>query len=146
MGDASSVDTGQSCPCCQGNVVVLACSGASNVGHLADLATRELTRRGIARMGCLAGVAARLPGTLNVVQQARWIVVLDGCGTQCGTRILKEAGFENVLFLRVDALGMKRGETPVNEENVHRLTDAVCQEIGTLCGTTAQDSTDACCR
>ena len=117
------------CACFGTDVVLLACSGASNVGHLSDLAARELTRRGAARMGCLAGVGGRSPGTLNTLRQARRIVVLDGCGSECGRHALTDAGFEGFVHLRVDKMGMKRGETPVTEENVRRLADAVCRQI-----------------
>lgn len=137
-------DTGSACSCC-GTTVVLACSGASNVGHLSDLAARELTGRGVARMGCLAGAAARAAGTLNALQPASLIVVVDGCATQCGRRTVMEGGWQNTLFLRADELGMKRGETPVNEENLHRLAVAICRKIGELCRTSNGNSSTSCC-
>lgn len=120
------------CSCCDGAVILLACSGASNVGHLSDLAVRELVRRGVARMGCLAGVAGGHPATRKALQEARWIVVLDGCEGECGRHCVTQAGYQNVSFLRADVLGMKRGITPVDEQNVRRLADAVCGELAKL--------------
>lgn len=117
--------------------MLLACSGASNVGHLTDLAVRELVRRGVARMGCLAGVASRHEVTRKALREAQWIVVLDGCPGECARRCVTQAGIENALFLRADLLGMKRGITPVNEENVRRLADAVCQELARFSGVAA---------
>ncbi|MGQ9503648.1 MAG: putative zinc-binding protein [Thermogutta sp.] len=138
MSNASGKET--ACSCCGTDVVVLACSGASNVGHLSDLAARELTRRGVARMGCLAGVAARAPKTLTALQRSQLIVVLDGCAMQCGKRTVIEAGYQNGLFLRTDTLGMKRGETPVNEENVQRLATATAEKISEWCQTVVSNS------
>jgi uncharacterized metal-binding protein len=44
--------------CCGpgGTVMILACSGGSNVGQLANQAAVELTQEGFGKMFCLAGV------------------------------------------------------------------------------------------
>ena len=41
-----------------GSVMILACSGASNVGQLANRAALELTQEGLGNMSCLAAWAA----------------------------------------------------------------------------------------
>ncbi|WP_347246588.1 putative zinc-binding protein [Thermogutta sp.] len=115
----------RACACKGANIVVLACSGASNLGHLADLAARELGRRGVARMGCLAGIGAGAAGSTGAVHKARRVLVIDGCPTQCGRHTLERAGFTELLCVRVDQLGFKRGESPVTQENVQRIADQV---------------------
>lgn len=115
------------CACCGTEVAVLACSGASNLGHLADLAARELSRRGSARMGCLAGIGVGAAGSINAVRNARRVVVIDGCPTQCGRRALERAGLTEFVSVRVDQLGFKRGQSPVTQENVQRIADEVCR-------------------
>ena len=56
--------------CCAtgGNVMILACSGGSNVGQLSNQAAVELTREGFGKMFCLAGIGGQLSG---FVQSAR---------------------------------------------------------------------------
>jgi uncharacterized metal-binding protein len=51
--------------CCVpgGNVMILACSGGSNVGQLANQAAVELTQEGFGKMYCLAGIGGHLSGT-----------------------------------------------------------------------------------
>ena len=50
--------------CCDGgsNVMILACSGGSNVGQLSNEAAVELTREGFGKMFCLAGIGGHLSG------------------------------------------------------------------------------------
>ncbi len=50
--------------CCQPQVdtLILACSGGSNVGQLANQAAVELTQEGFGKLFCLAGVGAQLSG------------------------------------------------------------------------------------
>ncbi len=50
--------------CCTpgGNIMILACSGGSNVGQLSNQAAVELTREGYGKMFCLAGIGAHLTG------------------------------------------------------------------------------------
>ena len=44
--------------CCTpgGNIMILACSGGSNVGQLSNQAAIELTQEGFGKMFCLAGI------------------------------------------------------------------------------------------
>ena len=44
--------------CCtpNGNIMILACSGGSNVGQLSNRAAVELTKEGFGKMYCLAGI------------------------------------------------------------------------------------------
>ncbi|MBC7335443.1 MAG: putative zinc-binding protein [Clostridia bacterium] len=133
------------CACCGTEVAVLACSGVSNLGHLADLAARELSHRGSARMGCLAGIGAGAAGSISAVRNARRVLVIDGCPTQCGRRTLERAGLTEFVSIRVDQLGFKRGESPVTQENVQRIADEVCRILSA--GRPAEGEADsACCQ
>ncbi len=42
--------------CSGGDTLIFACSGAADVGAVADRAAREMTKRGIGQMFCLAGI------------------------------------------------------------------------------------------
>jgi uncharacterized metal-binding protein len=56
--------------CCVpgGNIMILACSGGSNVGQMANRAAFELTQEGFGKMFCLAGIGGHLS---EFVQSAR---------------------------------------------------------------------------
>lgn len=81
-----------SCCVSGGQVMLLACSGASNVGQLTNQACVELTQEGFGKMSCLAGVGGKLPGFVQAVQDAREVVILDGCEKGCAKAIMQQAG------------------------------------------------------
>ncbi|MFH1489761.1 MAG: putative zinc-binding protein [Pseudomonadota bacterium] len=58
--------------CCaiNGNVMLLACSGGSNVGQLSNRAAVELTQEGFGKIYCLAGVGGLLSGFVQSVKDA----------------------------------------------------------------------------
>ena len=53
------------CACCASPVLIFSCSGGADTGELADQATREMTRQGIGRMFCLAGIGGKVSGIGN---------------------------------------------------------------------------------
>jgi len=46
--------------CCGGPKLIFACSGAADVGAIADQAARRLTKDGAGAMFCLAGIGGRI--------------------------------------------------------------------------------------
>jgi len=98
--------------------VVFSCSGASDVGALADRAARRMVCDGTARMACLAAIGARVPTTLQTAREAPRVLAIDGCANTCARRILEDAGFADFAHLRLDAMGLKKGETPMRDETV----------------------------
>ena len=71
--------------CCapSGNIMILACSGGSNVGQLSNQAAVELTQEGFGKMFCLAGIGAQLSGFVQSAKDVPNMVVLDGCDVGC---------------------------------------------------------------
>ena len=49
------------CTCSAGPKLIFSCSGAADVGELADQTARKLTRNGDGKMFCLAGIGGRVP-------------------------------------------------------------------------------------
>ena len=63
--------------CCGGDAktLVLACSGGSNVGQIANNVMIELDRKKIGNAGCLAGIGAALSGFVESAKAAKTIVL-----------------------------------------------------------------------
>lgn len=97
--------------CCapKGQVMILACSGGSNVGQISNQAAVELTREGFGKMYCLAGVGGQLSAFVQSVQDTPDLVVIDGCPVGCARAIFKEAGLELRNHLIVTDLGLAKG-------------------------------------
>ena len=101
--------------------MIFACSGAADVGEIADRAARELTKNGLGKMFCLAGVGGRVGGIMKKTGEASDILAIDGCELDCAKSTLEQAGFGRFKHLRLTDLGMEKGKTPATEENIVKV-------------------------
>ncbi len=106
------------CACGGAPKLIFACSGAADVGAVADGAARRLNAAGAGKMFCLAGVGGRVSGIMKTTEAASGILAMDGCPLDCAKKSLEEAGFTGFAHLRLTDMGMKKGETPPAEEAV----------------------------
>ena len=106
------------CGCSGGPKLIFACSGAADVGEIADRAARKMTQAGVGKMCCLAGVGGRVGGIMKKTETAEGILALDGCGIDCVKYTLEEAGFKDYIHMRVTDLGMEKGQSPATEERI----------------------------
>lgn len=100
------------------NSLVLACSGGSDVGELADRAARAVKKAGSAKMYCLAGVGGGLPSMVKTAKAADTLLAIDGCPQNCAAQCLKNAGIEKFRHLKLADLGFEKGKAPVTDEAV----------------------------
>jgi uncharacterized metal-binding protein len=106
-------------------VCVLACSGCSAAGELADHTARRLQQVGAARMSCLAGVGGRIPSITATVRNARGILMIDGCLLECGANVLRHAGFTKFKQLKLHELKVRKDDSGgADEATVTRLANA----------------------
>jgi uncharacterized metal-binding protein len=101
--------------------LIFACSGAADVGEVADRAARELAKNGLGKMFCLAGVGGRVDGIMKKTGEASDILAIDGCDLDCTKKCLEQAGFGQFKHLRVTDLDMTKGQTSPTEENVLKV-------------------------
>lgn len=119
--DSVSCDCGgQYTPRDESTVLIFACSGAADVGHLADLAARKLQTDGIGKMYCLAGVGGRIDSFLDATRGAGKRLAIDGCPAHCARQTLESAGIADFSHLRLADLGFVKGQSGVTSEEVAR--------------------------
>jgi uncharacterized metal-binding protein len=111
-------------PSSSASCVVLACSGSSDTGEIADRAARKLERLGLARMCCLAGVGSHVETIEAATKGASVVVVLDGCAHGCGAKSLMASGVKNLLHLDLSQF-MEKGKSPVSDMLVNQVVDRV---------------------
>ena len=109
---------GNCCACSGAPTLIFACSGAADVGAVADQASRGLTRDGAGKMYCLAGIGGRVPGILTTTAAAGKILAIDGCGLDCAKNTLEQAGFKTSAHVRLTDIGLEKGKSPANAENI----------------------------
>ncbi len=79
--------------CCTENqdVLIVPCSGANNLGQLANQAAIELTREGFGRMSCVAALGAQLSNFVNSAKNGPRLIAIDGRPLSCARKILESA-------------------------------------------------------
>ena len=111
----------QSCGCSGGPKLIFACSGAADVGEIADKAARKLTREGVGRMFCTVGIGGRISGILKTSEAADSILAIDGCPLNCVKSSLEQVGFRTFKHLQLADLGLEKGKSPASEESVDKV-------------------------
>ncbi len=121
-----------SASCCAKNaeIMILACSGGSNVGQLTNQAAVELTREGFGKMFCLAGIGGGLKGFVKSAQDTPNVVVLDGCQVGCAKAIMDNIGAPMASYVVVTDLGIEKvkdRELRVSPEETGRVKQAAME-------------------
>jgi uncharacterized metal-binding protein len=118
--------------CCAsgGNVMILACSGGSNVGQLSNQAAIELTREGFGKMFCLAGIGGLLSGFVQSARDVPDMVAIDGCSVGCAKAILEKAQVPMKTYLVLTDLGIEKNKDfDLKSEDILKVKDAVKEAL-----------------
>ncbi len=110
--------------CCakESAIMILACSGCSNVGQIANQAAVELTREMFGRMYCLAGIGGGLQGFIQSAKDVPLIAAIDGCARAT----LQRAGIDSLRHIVLTDLGIEKNKNfELNPHDVQRAKQAV---------------------
>ncbi|TFH12609.1 MAG: zinc-binding protein [Lentisphaerales bacterium] len=119
----------QSCACGDAPKLIFSCSGAADVGAVADQAARKLTHDGAGKMFCLAGIGGRVSGIMATTKSAARILAIDGCPLKCVKNSLEQAGFKQYEHLQLADLGMDKGKTPPTPEAIAKAATAGTEKL-----------------
>jgi uncharacterized metal-binding protein len=111
-------ENAKDCACGTAPKLVFACSGAADVGEIADRTARALAKEGAGKMYCLAGIGGRVGSIVVNAQAAGKILAIDGCPLNCARRTLEEAGFGSFAHMQLGDIGLAKGASPATDERV----------------------------
>ena len=114
--------------CCatKGNVMILTCSGASNVGQLSNRAAVELTQEGFGKMFCLAGIGGDLSGFVQSAKDAPRMIAIDGCDVGCAKAILERTEVPLKDYIVLTTLGIEKNKDfDLKDLDVQRVKDEI---------------------
>ncbi len=137
--------------CCEGNgnIMVLTCSGGSNVGQLANQAAVELTQEGFGKMFCLAGVGGHLGGFVQSAKDVPEMVAVDGCDIGCAKAILEHAEVPLKRYIVLTGMGIEKNkEFKLKRDEIDKVKKAIKKACGhTLSAQPpmANTATTCCC-
>jgi uncharacterized metal-binding protein len=125
-GCASSEPT---CACGTKDVLLLACSGGSNVGQIANDAAKALEGYGQGSMYCAIGVGAQLPSFVKGAGE-KPCVAIDGCPTACVRKVLENVGVKPAVHVVVTELGIKKhGQFDHTNDDIAKVVGAVVDAL-----------------
>jgi len=120
----------KNCLCGSSDVRVVACSGASNVGQIANQAALELAKAKVAGFFCLAGVGAHIKGMIKSGKEAGLMVAIDGCPVQCAAKTLQHAEIEPAIQVIVTDLGIEKShDIDLDEKVCSKVVEKVKEEL-----------------
>lgn len=107
-------------------VMILACSGGSNVGQLSNHAAVELTQEGFGKMFCLAGIGGQLSGFVQSAKDAPVMVAIDGCPVGCAKAILEQADVPLTHYVVLTEEGIEKNKnlSPIRAD-IDRVKNSV---------------------
>lgn len=118
------------CMCSSSDVRVVACSGASNVGQIANQAAIDLANEKVAGFFCLAGVGGHINGMVKSAREAGLMISIDGCPVKCAARTLQHADIEPAIQIVITELGIEKSHEIVIDEKVcSRVVEKVKEEL-----------------
>ncbi|KAF0179694.1 MAG: hypothetical protein FD164_2008 [Nitrospirae bacterium] len=127
---------------CRGNAskktITIACSGAADVGALADWAARALANNGKGLLFCLAAMGVRVEGKLKEFMSVDEVISIDGCNQTMALN----AGRTPVAFDR-GVLGYVKGEPPGSDEVVYEAGTRISRKLA--CPAGGEMSASGCC-
>ena len=103
--------------------LLYACSGAADVGQVADLVARRLDDEEWGGMSCLSGIGADLSGFIESAREADNIII-DGCPVGCGRKLFEAHGLPFTEIVMTQQ-GLVKGSSPATPEVVERMAETV---------------------
>lgn len=115
------------------NVMLLTCSGGSNVGQIANDAARQLDSLGLGKMYCAVGVALQLGSFPETARAAEVRVALDGCEKRCVVKALEALEIPVDVSVVVTDIGIEKAHRfDYQREDVARVGDAAMKAVAAL--------------
>lgn len=131
--------------CCGGGrVLIYSCSGGSDVGEISDKVSRKLSKEGIGKMTCLAGIGAGISGFIESAKGTDVNITIDGCKVQCAKRSLEKLGIIHKEFILTE-LGLEKNNTQVSEDVVEIVCDKIKKVLGIEGKTSNKEEGESCC-
>jgi uncharacterized metal-binding protein len=113
-------------------VLVYACSGASNLGQLANEIAVRLDRLGLAELVCVTEVGA---GNGGIQSPGKPVIAISGCTTACCTAMLKRHGIEASRTIVLAERGVAKAKhVLVDTESTERVFGQVLAELAPFLG------------
>lgn len=131
--------------CCTGGTkLIYSCSGGSDVGQIADLAARKLSKDGCGKMTCLGAIGAHLSGFVESAKGADMNLTIDGCPVACAKKNLEHIGVKPKSYILTE-MGFVKGKSSVTDENVKKIMKEIKSKLQISDNKKDENNSGSCC-
>jgi uncharacterized metal-binding protein len=130
--------------CSNGTRLVYSCSGAADVGEIADRVARMMIKKGDAKSTCLAAIGAHVPGFVISAQNADENLCLDGCSMLCARKTLEHIGVTPRSYVLTE-MGLEKGKTAVTDEVIKRIYNCISKDQVTSASSPKKEKKEGTC-
>jgi len=118
--------------CSRKSIVIFTCSGAANVGQVANQAAVDLQQEGVGKMLCLAGIGSHNSGMIASGRGADLVVGIDGCPVACTKKALEHAEVPMTDYVVVTELGFQKKPHNgiIDQDAVTMVKDEIRKRLG----------------
>jgi uncharacterized metal-binding protein len=118
------------CLCEADEVLIFACSGASNAGQIANETAKRLSSQGIGGMSCLAGIGGHISGFAEAAREVKKVVVIDGCPVSCARKTLEHAECPVTVHVVVTDIGVRKtSNLLLDKKDIAKVENAVKEKL-----------------
>lgn len=101
------------------------------MGQIANQAGVELTKAGVGKLYCLAGIGGHLDSFIESAKVARRMVAIDGCQAGCAKKTLEHAGFNVTNYTVATELGIKKNhDFNLPPEDINMVCTEIRRQLG----------------
>lgn len=117
--------------CSPSEILIFTCSGASNVGQIANQAAVDLQQEGVGKMLCLAGIGGHVSGMIASAKAAKRLVGIDGCPVACTKKTLEHADIAITDYILITEFGYEKGPHTgaINQKAVQKVKDEAKKQL-----------------
>lgn len=109
--------------------LIYACSGAADVGEIADRAARIVAKNGGGKLQCANAIGAGLESYVEAAKAADKVLAIDGCINHCAANCLKKAEVTKFEHLVLNHIGLAKQSSPPNKENIAKAVSAAVKML-----------------
>ncbi len=111
--------------------IILACDGAATVGQVGHEVAVKLTKeQKDARMCCLSAVAAESKPHVKIAQNAKRLVIINGCANRCASKIVEKLKIDPSYEITIAKEGVdKLPSLDFNENDVIRIAHKIVDDL-----------------
>ena len=113
--------------CSDKETIIYTCSGASDVGEIADRVARKLRSDGYGKMSCLAAIGSNQFAYVESAKIAENITI-DGCPIACAKKTLENIEIIPRSYVLTE-MGLTKGKTPITPEIVDKIANEITKSI-----------------